>query len=42
MHKRWEGELESIYSEKDQILLDDEALVEYSAMVQEKAAIAQE
>merc|ERR1711997_645147 len=42
MHKRWEGELESIYSEKDQILLDDETLVDYSAMVQEKAAIAQE
>ena len=42
MHKRWEGELESIYSEQDQILLDDEALVDYSAMVQERAAIEQE
>ena len=40
MRQRWEGELESIYSEQDQILLDDETLVDYSAMVQEKAAIA--
>ena len=42
MRKRWEGEIESIYSEQDQILIDDENLVEYSAMVQERAAIEQE
>ena len=42
MHKRWEGKMPSIYSEGDQVLLDDETLVDYSAMVQKKACEAQE
>ena len=34
MNKRWAGQIKSIYSEGDQILIDDEILVDYSAIVQ--------
>ena len=42
MNKRWAGQIKSIYSEGDQILIDDEILVDYSAIVQQKACEAQE
>ena len=42
LHKRWEGKMPSVYSEEDQVLIDDETLVDYSAVVQKKACEAQE